>query len=101
MHRSDFIGRIVGIVVFLGGIALLVFVFVLAYGFFTSAGNGLAPVHSSGGAVQPAATQLGREAVRLFVQIGLLIVMTIIGSLLAGRGIQLYFAAARSNVGQE
>lgn len=94
--RGDVLaGRILGIVVFLAGVGLLVFVFSLTYSFFNAPAGQLQPVPSPGADV-PATTQLGESALMLFARIGLLVVMTIIGSLLAGRGAQLYFAAAGS-----
>ena len=90
MHRNDFVGRLLGIVVFLVGVGLLAFVFSIAYGFFSSDIVGSHAIKDAG---EPVATQLGRSAVDMLAKIGLLIVMTIVGSLIAGRGIQLYFAS--------
>lgn len=92
MRRSDLLGRIIGLVVFLGGIGLLAFIFSAAYGWFTEPSAGLQTAPVTGSSV-PATTQLGTSLIRLLVRIGLLLVMTIIGSLLASRGAQLYFAA--------
>ena len=91
-RTNDLAGRIIGMIVFIGGIAVLVFVFLMALDFFTTAEIGIVPTPTAG-PDQPAATDLGSLTIRLIVQIGLLVVMTIIGSLIAGRGIQLYFAA--------
>ena len=93
MQRNDLVGRIIGILVFLGGVGLLAFVFSLAYTFFTSSVGGLQGAKAPGGTV---AAQLGQSAVVTLARIALLIVMTIVGSLLASRGIQLYFAATGS-----
>jgi len=90
MHRHDLVGRLLGIAVFLVGVGLLAFVFLMAYGFFSSDILGSRAIKDVG---EPVATQLGRSAVDMLAKIGLLIVMTIVGSLIAGRGIQLYFAS--------
>lgn len=90
MHRNDLVGRLLGIVVFLVGVGLLAFVFLMAYGFFSSDIVGSHAIKDAG---EPVATQLGRSAVDMLAKIGLLVVMTIVGSLIAGRGIQLYFAS--------
>ena len=92
MSRRDLTGSIIGVAVFLAGIAILVFVFVLAYGFFTAPGNGIQITQGAGKA--PATSQLGVAATRMFVQLALLIVMSIVGSLIAARGIQFYFGAS-------
>lgn len=91
MRRQDILGSILGILVLLSGIGLLIFVFVLAYSFFNSPAGQLAT--SKLGADISATTSLGHSAINLLVRIALLIVMMIIGSLLAGRGAQLYFAS--------
>jgi len=91
MRKDELLGRFLGIIVFLGGIGLLGFVFVHAYSWFATSGAGLSVPAGSSSAGTTA--QLGQSALRMLVRIGLLIVMTIVGSLLAGRGIQLYFAS--------
>ena len=95
MRKDDIIGRVIGIVVFVGGIALMAFVFVTAYSWFTTPSAGLQTAPLKGSSV-PATAQLGQSAVRLLVKIGLLLIMTAVGSLLAGRGVQLYFAATNA-----
>ena len=96
MRKDDLIGRLIGIIVFLLGIGLLAFVFATAYSWFTTPSAGLA-ISPTPGSTAPATAQLGQSAVVLLVKIGLLIVMTIVGSLLAGRGVQLYFAATSAS----
>lgn len=92
MQDSDAVGRVIGAIVFAAGIGVLVFVFVLAHGFFTAQENSLlaAPQSSEASAVG----QLGASAVNLLARIGLLAVMAGVGSLIAGRGLQLYFGAS-------
>jgi hypothetical protein len=86
MNKKDWVGRLLGIVIFLLGVGLLTFVFFAAYRFFS------ADVISAKNA-EPIANQLGRSAVNVLAKIGFLIVMTIAGSLIAGKGITLYFAS--------
>ena len=92
MRRNDLLGRLVGIFVFLCGVGLLVFVFWMAYSFFY-APLGQLPTAPAHGSTAPASSQLGSKALALLARIGLLVVMTIIGSVMASRGVQLYFAA--------
>ncbi len=96
MRNGDLAGRILGGVVFLAGVGILVFVFVLAYGFFTAEDAGI-QLPTQGAApnasAPPVTTQLGTSALIVLIRIALLIVMAVVGSLLAGRGIQLYFGA--------
>lgn len=95
MRRHDLFGRILGIVVFLGGIGVLAFVFLTAFHFFNSPIGHLQTSAEPKSAI-PATAQLGTSALRLLVQIALLVVMAIVGSLIAGRGVQLYFASGGS-----
>lgn len=91
MRKDELVGRFLGIMVFLGGIVLLGVVFLNAYSWFTTPNAGLSvPTGTSSAGTT---SQLGQSAIRMLVKIGLLIVMTIVGSLLAGRGIQLYLAS--------
>jgi len=92
MHRHDIIGRIVGMLVFLAGVGLLVLVFVMAHGYFTSDSPG-SHITASGPGVS-ATTRLGESALRMIGRVALLVVMAIVASLIAARGIQMYFASA-------
>ena len=92
MRRNDLLGRLVGIFVFLCGVGLLVFVFSMTYSFFHAPLSQL-PTAPARGSTETASSQLGRSALALLARIGMLVVMTIIGSVMASRGVQLYFAA--------
>ena len=85
-------GRIVGMIVFVLGTVILLFVFYTAYGMFTSPP---AEMFSYTGerTSQLTVTGLGSAAVSIVVRIVLLFVMTLAGSLIAYRGIQLYLAS--------
>ncbi len=74
-------GRIVGIIVFGLGIVVLLFVFGVAYGMFFS---------SPEQAVVPSTVSLASVALLTLVRVALLFVMTLAGSLIASRGIDLY-----------
>jgi hypothetical protein len=90
MNRN---GRALGMVVFVLGIAILLFVFATAYVMF--AAPSAQALGSSGGA-PPSAAGLGGTVVWLLVRVGLLFIMTLAGSLIAGRGIQLYLGSGET-----
>ena len=73
-----------------------VFVFTTAYHLFYSP-LGEIKASAQGSSAAPATQQIGQSALSLLVRIALLIVMTIVGSLIAGRGIQMYFASGDSH----
>lgn len=81
--RGDWIGRILGIAVFLLGIGVLWIVFREAHQMFT------APVPSA----EKSLPKLGQIGIDILKKLGLLIVMTAAGSLIANKGVQMYFAA--------
>jgi hypothetical protein len=96
-HR-DFFGSFIGIVAFLGGVALLLLVFKLAYEMFRT----------------PPATQLGIDGSKkldlnagitslfgVMIRILLLLVMGLVGSWIANRGISLYTQARGIKVNVE
>ena len=87
MRKDSIAGSLLGILVFLIGIAILVVVAIKAYGLFTASLN---PVQAKGGDMT---TALGASVVRLIYQILLLMVLCIAGSLVAARGLHLYFVA--------
>jgi len=96
MRKDSAAGRVLGIVVFLVGIGILVTVAVITYRLFTSTTSGL---HVTPEAASGAAAQLGSSAIRLLYQIALLVVLCIAGSLLAARGLHLYFVAGAREEG--
>ena len=92
MNKS---GRIVGMIVFLVGIAVLLFVLITAYQMFSAPASDLFQT-GSGTASSPTAVGLGSSIAVVLVKIGLLFVMTLAGSLLAGKGIQLYIGSGEN-----
>jgi hypothetical protein len=92
MQKRDLLARVIGLLVFALGIAILVVSFVIAYRLFTSPSAGLVVAPSKPGAV---VTNLSNSALTTVRQIGLLVIMVLVGSLVASRGIQMYFAGER------
>ena len=89
-HSHDLPGRLVALLVFLLGVAMLVFVFVTALHLFQSPVPGL-DLSASPGAPPPPAVNIG-AAMAVFARSLLLLgVMTLAGSLLASKGAHLYF----------
>jgi len=81
-RKNIMVGRVIGLLVFVVGAAMLVFVFFRAYYLFSSPPPGVAK-----GAT---AMSLSEAGLTLAAQIGLLFIMTLAGSFIAARGVQLY-----------
>lgn len=81
--RGDWIGRILGIAVFLLGVGVLWIVFREAHQMFTAP---LPPAEKS-------LPKLGQMGIDILKKLGLLVIMTLAGSLIANKGVQMYFAA--------
>ena len=92
ISHADLSCRLVALLVFLLGIGVLVFVFVLALHLFRSPVPGLEPLQIAG-APPPAAASIGVSLAGLARELLLLGVMTLAGSLLANKGAHLYFSA--------
>ena len=89
---TDLSCRLVALLVFLLGIGMLVFVFVSALHLFQSPVPGLEPLQTRG-APPPAAANIGVSLAGLARELLLLGVMTLAGSLLASKGVHLYFSS--------
>ncbi|MGO8670316.1 MAG: hypothetical protein ACLQVD_02965 [Capsulimonadaceae bacterium] len=88
--HSDLLGRLTGIVILLAGVGLLGMVFTYANHLFHSPIAGLSSIDRS----QPPTAQAVGGAVGQFLgQIVLLGLMTAIASVIAGKGVDMYFAA--------
>lgn len=98
MHNNDIFSRILGVIVFLAGIALLVYVFKSAHVMFISNNMGLSLTPVKGAQPGAMTTALGESAIKLFVRIVLLLLMSVVASLIASKGISLYFAATKHTV---
>jgi len=88
--QSDLSGRILGLLTFFGGIALLCVVFDVAWQLFQQR-TLLGP--QTHGAEAPTAISLGTAVVNVLVKLLILCLLTVIGSRATSRGIELYFAA--------
>src|SRR5512139_2642526 len=91
-RRGSIPAGVLGIVVFLAGVGLLAFTFNLAYTMFS------APVEQAVGADGKATLDLaraGNNLIGVLTRILMLIVMGLLGSLIANRGISL-FAGSRT-----
>lgn len=87
-------GRIAGMAVFALGVIALLFVFGIAYSMFTSPASEI--LRARGAVASPSdAAGLGSAIALVLVRIVLLFVMTLAGSFIAGRGIQLYLGSER------
>lgn len=87
-------GRIVGMLVFLAGIAMLVFIFALAYKSFQNP-DLILPITDLQRDPPLPASYFYARAVLLLI---LLFVMGFVSSLIAARGAQLFFTARRGEV---
>jgi len=87
MQKGDKFARVLGVVVFLAGIAVLVLTFVQAYSLFASPHSAISLQPAEPGGPKVSST-LGSNAIMLLGRIGLLFIMAIVGSLVASRGIQ-------------
>lgn len=92
-RRGDLFAKLCSILVFFLGIVLIFFVFWLSYHLFTSPNLGL---HiASNPKTGPSLYDIGKEFAVLVLRIMLLCLMSICGSLIANKGIHLYFSACQ------
>jgi len=94
--RPDIPGRLLALIVFLLGIGLLCAVFGIAWSLFQAPVPGLNLPVAHGTATPPAAN-IGLALTAFLRQLLLLALMTIAGSVIAGKGIHLYFGTAQGN----
>lgn len=88
---SDLFGAILGALTFLLGIALLVFTFLRAADMFLNPSQ----IVSTNQSQQQDVTEIGVRFGTVVFQIGLLVVMSIVGAIISTRGIHMYLAARR------
>ncbi len=94
--RSDVIGRIIGMLVFLLGVGLLSLVFYIAYGLFkTPSAEALGLKFTGDPKRDPAALTIGAQFGWLLFRVLYLFLMSIAGSLIAQKGVNLYFSAVQ------
>ena len=92
--RRDILARVIGLLVFVAGVCLLLVVFIAAYKLFSSPSPVLAMTRPKS-PVSPTAANLTGAALFLLAKVGLLFIMTLVGSLIAARGAQLYLACGQ------
>lgn len=96
--QRDVIGRIVGMLVFLIGVGLLLVVFSFAYHLFnTPPSTALGLTFTGNPKSDPSPTKIGVQLTWLLFRIGYLVVMSVAGSLVANKGINLYFSALQGS----
>ncbi len=92
-RRGDLFAKLCSILVFFLGIVLIFFVFWLSYHLFTDPNLGL---HiASNPKTGPSIYDIVKEFAVLVLRIMLLCLMSICGSLIANKGIHLYFSACQ------
>lgn len=97
-HRSDTIGRVIGMITFLLGVGLLLFVFKIAYELFNvSPSDALGMKFTGDPKTDPNLTKIGGLFGGVLVRMVYLFLMSISGSLVANKGINLYFSALQGH----
>jgi hypothetical protein len=92
--RGDLVGRLIGMLVFLLGVGLLVWVFAIAYGLFTANPATVLGLHITGDPKKdPGVALIGTNFGWLLFRIAFLFIMSLSGSFIAQKGINLYFSA--------
>src|SRR5262245_37706566 len=92
--RGDLFAKIVGFFVMMVGLAVILGVLWLAFGMFKDPNMGL-----GAGAATKTATDLGAGIIRLVFRLALLFLGSISGSLIANKGIHLYFTGSGGGSG--
>ncbi len=97
-HRGDIVGRLVGMLVFLVGVALLLIVFHIAYTLFTTPPASALGLKFTGDPKKdPALASVGVQFAWLLFRIACLIIMSVASSMISNKGINLYFSALHGN----
>lgn len=86
-RKTDWFGVILGAVVFLAGIGMLIVTFIQARDLFSVPPSQI--IKEQSGDV----TQIGVNFGTVLLRIGLLLVMSLVGSLISSKGIRMYLAA--------
>lgn len=96
--RGDLTGRVIGMLVFLLGVGLLIWVFSIAYGLFTSSPAAALGMHITGDPKKdPGVALIGTNFGWLLFRIAFLFVMSLSGSFISQKGINLYFSAVQGH----
>lgn len=92
--RNDLLGRVIGMLVFLIGVVLLLVVFYVAYTLFTAQPASALGLKFTGDPKRdPSAASIGTQFGWMLFRIASLFIMSIAGSLISQKGINLYFSA--------
>lgn len=97
--QFDQVGRVLSLLIFIAGVGLLILVFVVAYHMLTNPVPGLSSALAQAGAKnnsQQPLVGISSAVISFLLRLAVLFVMTIAASLIAARGIHLYFAAIGS-----
>ncbi|MCH8274779.1 MAG: hypothetical protein IH851_08315 [Armatimonadetes bacterium] len=86
-RRTDWFGVVLGAVVFLAGITLLIITFVWAANLFST------PPAEFVQKDNPDVTNIATSFGYVILRIGMLLVMSIVGSVVSGKGVRMYLAA--------
>jgi hypothetical protein len=96
--RGDILGRVVGMLVFLVGVCLLVFVFMQAFQLFGLTPEKALGLHFTGDPKKdPLLAQIGSQFGLLLLKVAFLFIMALAASLISQRGINLYFSAMQGS----
>jgi hypothetical protein len=95
-YRGDLTGRVLGALTFLVGVAMLGTVFYVAYLFFhMSAEKAIGLTFTGNPKLDPPAMKVAIQFGWLLVQVALMFIMAIVGSLTSQKGINFYFSAIK------
>src|SRR5579871_1579227 len=96
--RHDLIGRIIGMLVFIGGVILLYLVFHTAYELFNASPEGALNLKFTGDPKKdPQLGAIGTHFGYLLFRVAYLFIMALTGSLISQKGINLYFSALKGH----
>lgn len=98
--RGDILGRLVGLLVFLVGVALLVAVFIQAFHLFgLKPADALQLQFTNDPKKDPTLSLIASKFGWILLQIAFLFIMALAASLISQRGINLYFSAMHGHSG--
>lgn len=94
--QSDIPGRVIGMLVFLLGVGMLILVFKVAYELFTQSPEAALKLKFTGDPkTDPTPAKIGTHFGAMLLPALYLFLMSIAGSLIAQKGVNLYFSASR------
>ncbi len=97
-NRGDILGRLAGMLVFLVGVGMLVFVFMYAFKLFGMSPDQALGLHFTGDPKKdPPLALIGVQFGWIFLKVACLIVMSLAASFLSQKGINFYFSALQGS----